>query len=118
DLFEAMSQNLREAVTAQLMRLEIVTQPPPEEQQLPYMEAHKLDPSSGQDQLALADAPLPAFAGNGGNRHNANNAHNAPGRAAAERNPRDPTSWGKVGRNETCPCGSGKKYKHCHGRYT
>ncbi|MFL6810106.1 MAG: SEC-C metal-binding domain-containing protein, partial [Bradyrhizobium canariense] len=23
----------------------------------------------------------------------------------------------KVGRNEPCPCGSGKKYKHCHGRY-
>jgi len=26
-------------------------------------------------------------------------------------------SWGKVGRNEVCPCGSGKKYKHCHGRF-
>ncbi|MEM9278298.1 MAG: preprotein translocase subunit SecA [Pseudomonadota bacterium] len=26
-------------------------------------------------------------------------------------------SWGKVGRNELCPCGSGKKYKHCHGRF-
>ena len=36
---------------------------------------------------------------------------------AAERNPNDPSSWGKVGRNEECPCGSGKKYKHCHGRY-
>ena len=28
----------------------------------------------------------------------------------------DPTSWGKVGRNEPCPCGSGKNFKHCHGR--
>lgn len=26
-----------------------------------------------------------------------------------------PQSWGKVGRNELCPCGSGKRYKHCHG---
>ncbi|MEI9926257.1 MAG: SEC-C metal-binding domain-containing protein [Bradyrhizobium sp.] len=26
-------------------------------------------------------------------------------------------TWGKVGRNEDCPCGSGKKYKHCHGKY-
>ncbi len=105
-LFEAMSQNLREAVTAQLMRLEIVHQPPPEEQPLPYMEAHKVDATTGEDQLAFADAPLaPAFAGNGNNG------------TAAARNPRDPTSWGKVGRNETCPCGSGKKYKHCHGRY-
>ena len=34
-----------------------------------------------------------------------------------DRNPNDPTSWGKVGRNEACPCGSGKKYKHCHGRF-
>jgi preprotein translocase subunit SecA len=28
----------------------------------------------------------------------------------------DPSTWGKVGRNELCPCGSGKKYKHCHGQ--
>jgi preprotein translocase subunit SecA len=104
-LFEAMSQNLREAVTGQLMRIEIVSQPPPAEE-LPYMEAHKIDPSTGEDALAYANAPLaPAFAGNG----------NGP--QGAERNPRDPTSWGKVGRNELCPCGSGKKYKHCHGRF-
>jgi preprotein translocase subunit SecA len=105
NLFEAMSQNLREAVTAQLMRLEIVNTPP-EQEQLPYMEAHHLDPSSGQDQMAYSDVTLaPALAGNG------------DGVAAAERNPSDPTSWGKVGRNEACPCGSGKKYKHCHGRF-
>jgi preprotein translocase subunit SecA len=36
---------------------------------------------------------------------------------AMQRNPNDPASWGKVGRNEPCPCGSGKKYKHCHGKY-
>ncbi|KAB2912706.1 MAG: hypothetical protein F9K29_18270 [Hyphomicrobiaceae bacterium] len=29
----------------------------------------------------------------------------------------DPATWGKVSRNEPCPCASGKKYKHCHGRY-
>ena len=28
----------------------------------------------------------------------------------------DPKTWGKIGRNEKCPCGSGKKYKNCHGR--
>jgi preprotein translocase subunit SecA len=32
-----------------------------------------------------------------------------------ERVATDPTTWGKVGRNDPCPCGSGKKYKHCHG---
>jgi hypothetical protein len=32
-----------------------------------------------------------------------------------ERNPQDPTTWRDVRRNESCPCGSGKRYKHCHG---
>ncbi len=31
------------------------------------------------------------------------------------RDPEDPESWGKIARNEVCPCKSGKKYKHCHG---
>jgi preprotein translocase subunit SecA len=105
-LFEAMSQNLREAVTSQLMRVEIVQAPPPEEnQQLPFMQAHHLNPATGEDEMAFADIPLAPV--NGGNGTV----------AAAARNPADPTSWGKVGRNETCPCGSGKKYKHCHGRF-
>jgi len=96
-LYEAMTAHLREAVTAQLMRVEIV---PPENQQpeLPPMEAHKFDPNTGEDELAFAGASLvPA--------------------ASADRDPKNPASWGKVGRNEDCPCGSGKKYKHCHGKY-
>ncbi len=38
--------------------------------------------------------------------------------APAERwlDPNDPASWGKIPRNAPCPCGSGKKSKHCHGR--
>jgi preprotein translocase subunit SecA len=35
--------------------------------------------------------------------------------AAAVLNPDDPTTWGRVSRNAACPCGSGRKYKHCHG---
>ena len=35
--------------------------------------------------------------------------------AAEVVDPEDPTTWGKVGRNAHCPCGSGKKFKHCHG---
>jgi preprotein translocase subunit SecA len=103
-LFEGMVSHLREAVTAQLMRVEIMQQPPEEEAaQLPYMEA--VHPMAGDGDLALASAPLaPALAGNGNG-------------AQAVRNPSDPTSWGKVGRNEPCPCGSGRKYKHCHGKY-
>lgn len=102
NLFQEMSAHLREAVTAQLMRVEIV---PPEQQQptLPEMEVHKLDPSTGEDEMAFANVSLvPA---NGGRE------------TAANRDPKNPASWGKVGRNEDCPCGSGKKYKHCHGKY-
>jgi hypothetical protein len=44
----------------------------------------------------------------------------APGRAvqvpAVQRPADDPSSGSKVGRNDPCPCGSSKKYKHCHGR--
>lgn len=36
-------------------------------------------------------------------------------RSTQARNPHDPSTWGKIARNELCPCGSGKKYKHCHG---
>ena len=102
-LFEAMTARLREAVTAQLMRVEVVQAPPAEEAAtLPYMEAHKVDPLTGEDEMAPALAP--ALAGNGNGMQ-------------ADRKSSDPSSWGKVGRNEPCPCGSGKKYKHCHGRF-
>jgi preprotein translocase subunit SecA len=104
-LFEAMIANMREAVTAQLMRVEIVQAPPPEETaQLPFMEAHKVDPTTGEDEMALAGASLVPTSDGGTQR-------------AAARDPGDPASWGKVGRNELCPCGSGKKYKHCHGKF-
>ena len=131
-LFEAMSQSLREAVTAQLMRVEIMAAPPPDQQPapLPTMEAHKIDPTTGEDEMALAMAGAETLARHGigagaalgagaavgaGVASQASAAARAP--QAAPRNPQDPTSWGKVGRNETCPCGSGKKFKHCHGRY-
>src|SRR5690349_19347277 len=96
-LYESMTAHLREAVTAQLMRVEIV--PPEEQQPLPAMEAHKFDPNTGEDEMAFANASL------------------VPDVAAVDRDPKNPASWGKVGRNEDCPCGSGKKYKHCHGKY-
>jgi preprotein translocase subunit SecA len=106
-LFESMIQQLREAVTAQLMRVEIMQAPPPEERaQLPFMEAHKIDPFTGEDEMALAAAGAETLA-----------RHGIPAARQPKRDPNDPTSWGKVGRNEVCPCGSGKKYKHCHGRY-
>jgi preprotein translocase, SecA subunit len=99
ELFQAMLHNLREAVTAQLARVELVRETPPP--QVPQqMEAHHIDPATGEDDasgglLTLAAAPA----------------------TATERDPNDPSTWGRVGRNEPCPCGSGKKYKHCHGAF-
>ena len=87
-LFEALLTGLRRDVTAQMMRVELS---PPEPQELPPMQAHHVDASSGLDQIT-GDAPL--------------------GRSV---DPADPTTWGRVSRNAPCPCGSGKKYKHCHG---
>jgi preprotein translocase subunit SecA len=81
------------------MRVEVMSQPPPE-QQLPPMQAHHVNPLTGEDEMSLApaQAALP----------------NSPAPIARDAN--DPSGWGKVGRNEPCPCGSGKKYKHCHGK--
>jgi preprotein translocase subunit SecA len=76
------------------------------------MFAQHLDPATGENEFDLAQG-------------NALGAASALGftAAAAEmdpassRNPNDPSTWGRVSRNEPCPCGSGKKFKHCHGQY-
>jgi preprotein translocase subunit SecA len=108
-LFENLVSHLREAVTAQLMRVEIMQAPPPEPapESLPYMEAHHINPATGEDEMAMSEAVVAM----------ARNAGAATSAAVAARRANDPATWGKVGRNETCPCGSGKKYKHCHGRF-
>jgi hypothetical protein len=66
-----------------------------------YRHMYPLDPKVAEFALELmAQSPLAAPAGKS---------------APAERYPSDPSTWGKVGRNEPCPCDSGKKYKQCHG---
>ncbi len=111
-LFQEMTRSLREGVTAQLMRVEIV-QAPPEEQappSLPPMQASHIDPATGEDEMALAMAGGETLA-------RAGITGGGAAAVAAQRDPNNPASWGKVGRNENCPCGSGKKYKHCHGKF-
>jgi preprotein translocase subunit SecA len=61
------------------------------------MQAHHANPLTGEDELAQPPMPLVTP-------------------PSAERDANNPATWGKVGRNEPCPCGSGKKYKHCHGQ--
>jgi len=119
NLFEAMLQKLREVVTSQLMRIEITGRPSvdmlPHEDELPPMEAHHLDPFTGEDDAqAAAFALTPLFGGEGAPGEPPSFGINEA-RRRGEMNPADPSTWGKIGRNEACPCGSGKKFKHCHG---
>jgi preprotein translocase subunit SecA len=116
-LFESMLARLREAVTGQLMHVELA---PPDEQpelqpvELPPMEAHHIDPFSGMDELELADAAIEADSR--GEFQLEKRAPLKTRRGSGAINPKDPATWGKVSRNATCPCGSGKKYKQCHGK--
>jgi preprotein translocase subunit SecA len=95
-LFSDLLSALRQDVVRYIMRVQVETPPP-----VPEMPA--LEPTQPAD--AMADAPA-----------------QAPMRASAAKmvaapafDPQDPATWGKVARNAPCPCGSGKKYKHCHG---
>jgi preprotein translocase subunit SecA len=113
-LFEHMLARLREAVTGQLMHVELARQdevPPLEATELPPMEVHHLNPATGEDEFALETANA------GGDGRDAAKPARARKAAAATVNPVDPSTWGKVQRNALCPCGSGKKYKHCHGAF-
>ncbi len=102
ELFQSMLANLREVVISQLMRVEIVREAPPEPE-LPPMTGRHIDGTTGEN-----DFDEGAWA------EHQHDDRNVP---AAERDPADPRTWGKVSRNEACPCGSGKKYKHCHGAF-
>ncbi|MBD9374953.1 preprotein translocase subunit SecA [Rhizobium sp. ARZ01] len=100
ELFQALLANLRQTVTGQLMRVELVREaaeaPAPA---LPEMAGHHIDGTTGEDDF-----------GEGG-------GFMAISVNPEDRDPQDPSTWGKVARNEPCPCGSGKKYKHCHGAF-
>jgi preprotein translocase subunit SecA len=74
------------------------------------MQASHFDPLTGEDELALAQINARISAGDFTAK-----ALGGPPEIAVDRNPNDPSSWGRVGRNEACPCGSGKKFKQCHG---
>jgi preprotein translocase subunit SecA len=85
-----MTTNLRSTVTNQLMRVQVQFQ-------------DDNAPQQGDDQNTLPElTAAPGFAAE-------------PIVPPEQRDANDPKTWGKVGRNEACPCGSGKKYKHCHG---
>jgi preprotein translocase subunit SecA len=102
ELFDGLITHLREQVTAQLMRVEVMFQPPE-----PQPEASGAG-MVGQELYAGLDVNTRAAMALG---FSADEPEAAP-----DRDPNDPSTWGRVGRNEACPCGSGKKFKHCHGQ--
>jgi preprotein translocase subunit SecA len=112
ELFKTLIERWHEAVIAQMMRIEVRFQPP--DPAPPPMQFQHLDPITGlnEEPFGAVNEPLSL-----GDFSTTATALATPALVApvAERNPNDPTTWGKVGRNEACPCGSGKKYKHCHG---
>ena len=112
-LFEAMLERLRERVTQVLAHVELRLDPALDEAlQPPAREMHETrqDPAFAEAEAEAASRP-PVGGGIAGDA--------APVRSrqgSASLDPRDPATWGRVARNAPCPCASGKKYKHCHGR--
>src|SRR6056297_114657 len=96
-LFETMLDSLRQDVTQKLSQIRPMTE---DEQKSMMDELLK--------QRAAMEAAAEAPAGDQA-------AASAEG-AAPGFDENDPATWGNPGRNQVCPCGSGKKFKHCHGR--
>ncbi|HEV2082295.1 MAG TPA: preprotein translocase subunit SecA [Brevundimonas sp.] len=101
NLFEGLLTQLRHNVTRWLMTVEFRFQPPPQMEMPEFQEIH-LNPETGENEMANPAAQLPEGALQGDDR---------------ARLPVDalPPGWERTGRNADCPCGSGRKFKHCHG---
>ncbi|GAB5467754.1 MAG: preprotein translocase subunit SecA [Rhodospirillales bacterium] len=123
ELFEAMLAEVRQEVTQILSLVEIR----PQEMALPEvvnagempqeMEETRRDPALVGAEAAAEIDPLGLHSPppEEPQKPQRSPARNAPP-AGVALDPKDPTTWGKVARNAPCPCGSGKKYKHCHGK--
>jgi preprotein translocase subunit SecA len=119
EMFHRMLDGLRETVTGVLAHLEIRMQEdesaepvamPRRPQQM--MESH---PDAAMLGVTGTDGMPLGFPddGNGGGVTTLRPVRSRAAGSAVD--PGDPSTWGKVSRNAPCPCGSGKKYKHCHG---
>jgi preprotein translocase subunit SecA len=110
-MFQVMLAGMRETVTAALAHIEIELDADPEGF-LPHGEQEMYESRMDPALMAMGEDPYDMEELGG-------DVAVAPVRtrqAAANMSPDDPSTWGKVPRNAPCPCGSGKKYKHCHGK--
>ena len=120
EMFHRMMAGLRETITGVLAHLEIRMQdeqqgaePIPMPQRPQRMVEQHPDPAAF---AATGTDGLPMGFPDGGAEGGVTTLRPVRSRnAAADVDPNDPGTWGKVSRNAPCPCGSGKKYKHCHG---
>jgi preprotein translocase subunit SecA len=119
-LFETLLSQLRTDVTRQLGGLRPLT---PEEQ----AERQRMVAEAQAQMQAQMQARAEAVAAARAAEDQARRASVPAGAVAyalgddadlPAHDPADPATWGKTGRNAPCPCGSGRKYKHCHGRLT
>ena len=107
-MFESMLSSLRDLFVSRMAHIHI------DPEHLAARE--RMEAKRRQAQHLNATREDPAF-----NKYNAGESVETKLRpvqlavAPEDRDPKDASSWGKVSRNESCPCGSGKKYKHCHG---
>ncbi|MEZ0243221.1 MAG: preprotein translocase subunit SecA, partial [Sphingomonas sp.] len=111
-LFERMLTLIREGVTRTLAHAQFRYQAAPDLPELPDFLTTHIDPFTGDDDTADWDM------GSLGNVTTRIAPLQVPELGAADIGV-DPAEWeGKVSRNAVCPCGSGRKYKHCHGALT
>ncbi len=110
-LFNFMLDELKERVTGTLSRVIVEEQPPPLVRpfESAFQELHPAVAGLGYDQGGEIHELEPAL-------FDGEAMIGTAGLAAVAVDPRNPSTWGSVGRNASCPCGSGKKYKYCHGR--
>ncbi|PQA86630.1 preprotein translocase subunit SecA [Hyphococcus luteus] len=109
-LFESLLDGLRRDVTRMLMHVQVRApeQAAPQRPSIPMTETHA-NPTTGENEMAAAQAaPRERVTAGGAALRSPAGAQQAP-------DPNNPDTWGRVPRNAPCPCGSGKKYKHCHG---
>ena len=115
ELFEAMLTRLRESTTSSLSHLEIRQQQGVTMPESPSGEGWQETHEDGSELVMAGAEDGPSFADDGTQplpRPRPMDSRPAP---SPTMNPNVPDSWGKVPRNAPCPCGSGKKFKHCHG---
>jgi preprotein translocase subunit SecA len=111
-MFERMLNNIREDVTRTLAFAQFRMAPPPDLPELPDFLTTHIDPLTGIDNSGDYDA------GAAGLVFNQLPQMGIP-QPSGEDLGSDPAQWeGLVSRNAPCPCGSGRKYKHCHGALT